>query len=59
MSLASHLEELRRKHGELERKIDEALAHPSVDDLEINRLKRRKLALKDEIEKMELPPTRH
>ncbi|MEQ8295092.1 MAG: DUF465 domain-containing protein [Nitratireductor sp.] len=59
MSLASHLEELRRKHGELERKIDEALAHPSVDDLEINRLKRRKLALKDEIEKMESPPTRH
>ncbi|MEQ9178876.1 MAG: DUF465 domain-containing protein [Nitratireductor sp.] len=59
MSLASHLEELRRKHGDLERKIDEALAHPSVDDLEINRLKRRKLALKDEIEKMELPPTRH
>ncbi|MVA96391.1 DUF465 domain-containing protein [Nitratireductor sp. CAU 1489] len=59
MSLASHLEELRRKHGELERAIDEALAHPSVDDLEINRLKRRKLALKDEIEKMESPPTRH
>ncbi|PSM19097.1 MULTISPECIES: YdcH family protein [Nitratireductor] len=59
MSLASHLEELRRKHGELEREIDEALAHPSVDDLEINRLKRRKLALKDEIEKMESPPTRH
>ncbi|QDZ00029.1 DUF465 domain-containing protein [Nitratireductor mangrovi] len=58
MSLASHLEELRRKHGELEREIDDALTHPSVDTLEINRLKRRKLALKDEIEKLTVP-TRH
>lgn len=52
MSLASHLEELQRKHGDIERQIDEAMAHPSVDDLEIISLKRRKLALKDEIEKL-------
>lgn len=52
MSLANHLDELRRKHGEIERKIDEALSHPSVDDLEIVNLKRRKLALKDEMEKL-------
>ena len=52
MSLASHLEELQRKHGDIEREIDEALAHPSVDDLEIITLKRRKLALKDEIQKL-------
>ena len=54
MSLASHLEELQRKHGELEREIDEALAHPSVDDLDIVLLKRRKLALKDQIERLKV-----
>lgn len=57
MSLASHLEELQRKHGDIERQLDEALAHPSVDDLEIVTLKRRKLAIKDEIAKIEA--TRH
>jgi hypothetical protein len=52
MSLANHLDELQRKHGDIERQIDEALTHPSVDDLEIVSLKRRKLAIKDEIEKL-------
>ncbi len=59
MSLASHLEELQRKHGAIEREIDEALLHPSVDDLEIAHLKRRKLAIKDEIEKLRIQPTAH
>ena len=51
MSLANHLEELQRKHGDIERELDEAMLHPSVDDLEIAALKRRKLAIKDEMEK--------
>ncbi|CAG0954119.1 MAG: YdcH family protein [Rhizobiaceae bacterium] len=59
MSLASHLEELQRKHGDIDREIDEALAHPSTDDLEIARLKRRKLALKDQIERLKSQPTTH
>lgn len=59
MSIASHLEELKRKHGDLERELNEALLHPSVDDLEIARLKRRKLALKDEITRLKESPTRH
>lgn len=59
MSLASHLDELKRKHGVIEREIDEAMLHPSVDDLEIANLKRRKLALKDEIEKLRIEPTTH
>ncbi len=60
MSLAHHLDELQRKHGDIEREIDEALTHhPSVDDLEIAHLKRRKLALKDEIEKLRAKPTTH
>ena len=59
MSLANHLEELQRKHGDIERELDEAMLHPSVDDLEIVSLKRRKLALKDEIEKLRTQPTQH
>lgn len=59
MSLASHLEELKRRHADIEREIDEALAHPSVDDLEIVALKRRKLVIKDELEKLSLHDTRH
>lgn len=59
MSLASHLDELKRKHGDIEREIDEAMAHPSIDDLEIVSLKRRKLALKDEIEKLRSRSTTH
>jgi hypothetical protein len=59
MSLANHLEELQRKHGDIERELDQAMTHPSVDDLEIVTLKRRKLALKDEIEKLKANPTRH
>jgi hypothetical protein len=59
MPLASHLSELKRKHGELDREITDAMAHPSTDDLEVATLKRRKLALKDEIEKLTLQETRH
>jgi hypothetical protein len=58
MSLASHLAELERKHGDIDREIDEALASPSTDDLEIVKLKRRKLAIKDQIERLK-PPTQH
>lgn len=59
MSLANHLEELQRKHGDIEREIDEALSHPSCDDLEIVVLKRRKLAIKDQIAKLKGEPTHH
>jgi len=59
MSLASHLDELQRKHGDIEREIDEAMTHPSVDALEIVNLKRRKLALKNAIEKLRTHPTTH
>ncbi|RIK84501.1 MAG: DUF465 domain-containing protein [Hyphomicrobiales bacterium] len=58
MSLASHLAELQRKHGDIERQLDEAMSHPSIDDLEIAQLKRRKLAIKDQIERLQAP-TQH
>jgi hypothetical protein len=52
MAMDSHLAELVKKHGDLDRRIEEALAHPSTDDLEIAALKRRKLMLKDEIARL-------
>jgi hypothetical protein len=52
MSLQSHLVELEKKHQTLEEKINECKAHPAVDDLEVVELKRRKLLVKDEIERL-------
>ena len=49
MSLSTHLAELNEKHKLLERRIAESLAKPSTDELEIRRLKREKLKLKDRI----------
>jgi hypothetical protein len=52
MSIQSHLAELERRHQALEDEIAEALAHPSSDDLTIAQLKRRKLQVRDEIERL-------
>ncbi|WP_187968545.1 YdcH family protein [Aquibium microcysteis] len=59
MSLTSHIEELKRKHSQLDREIAEAIARPSTDDIEVRQLKRRKLALKDAIEKLGSHRTTH
>lgn len=52
MSSESHLNQLERRHADLERQINQAMNHPSADPLELSDLKRRKLRLKDEITKM-------
>ena len=52
MAIQAHLVELERKHRVLEGELHEALTHPSTDDLQIAELKRRKLMLKDEIERL-------
>jgi hypothetical protein len=54
MSMQSHLAELEKRHQALEDEINECLTHPAVDDLKIVELKRRKLQVKDEIEKLRL-----
>jgi len=54
MTIQAHLAELERKHQSLEDEIAEAIAHPSIDDLRIAELKRRKLLVKDEIERLRL-----
>jgi hypothetical protein len=46
------LAELEQRHRMLEAELMEALQHPSVDDLQLAELKRRKLQLKDAIVKI-------
>jgi len=52
MSMQSHLAELEKKHQALDQEISECLTHPAVDDLRIVELKRKKLQVKDEIERL-------
>ncbi|WP_106751455.1 YdcH family protein [Pannonibacter carbonis] len=59
MSMQSHIAELERRHAALEREIETALLHPSVDNLEVADMKRRKLRLKDEIKKLRGDDTVH
>ena len=49
MSMQSHLAELEKRHQALERELNDAVLHPSTDDLKIAELKRKKLLVKDEI----------
>ncbi len=49
MSLSAHLAELTEKHKLLERRIEEEVARPGSDDLEIRRMKQEKLRLKEQI----------
>ena len=59
MSIQSHLAELERKHQALESELADALAHPSVDDMTIAELKRRKLQVKDEIARLKQTASVH
>jgi len=52
MAMESHLAELQKRHQALEQENNEALNHPSTDDLTIAELKRRKLHVKDEIARL-------
>jgi hypothetical protein len=53
MTIRANIRELERRHHELEKEIAGALKHNSIDDLKIVELKRQKLQLKDEIERMQ------
>ena len=52
MSLGSHLTELVRRHQQIDNAIALEEARPSVDELKLHEMKRKKLVLKDEIEKL-------
>ncbi len=53
MSLASHLQELRRKHESLSDMVEQAQRHPSADAIEIAEMKKQKLRLKEEITRLQ------
>ena len=52
MALSSHLQELKRKHHILIDAVDEALRAPVSVDLEIATMKKQKLRLKEEIQRL-------
>lgn len=52
MSVTSHLEELKKKHQHLSDAVEQAQRSPGVDDLEIARMKKQKLHLKEEMTRL-------
>ncbi|MGO8954252.1 MAG: YdcH family protein [Rhodomicrobium sp.] len=52
MSLFAHIEELSEKHQAIHRQIETEMSRPLVDSLKVSELKRRKLRLKEKIEKL-------
>ena len=52
MSLSSHLQELKRKHQVLSDAVEEAQRAPGSNDFDIADMKKRKLRLKEEIERL-------
>ena len=52
MTVSAHLQELRRKHQHLSVEVEREQRSPSSDDLRITQLKKQKLRLKEEIERL-------
>lgn len=59
MTIQAHIAELERRHRALEDEIADAMNHPSIDGLKLAELKRRKLQVKDEIERARLGVSVH
>jgi len=51
MGLSSHVDELRKKHQQLSTMIEDEQRAPGSDDLAITQLKRKKLRIKEEIQR--------
>jgi hypothetical protein len=58
MTIQAHIASLEKKHGDLEEELQTILSSPSADDREIAEVKRRKLRLKDEMQRLKAD-TRH
>ncbi len=52
MTLSSHLQELKKKHQNLAESVEMLQRSPATDDLEIAKLKKQKLQLKEEINRL-------
>ena len=57
MSIQAHLAQLEQQHSILKQEIEQAHQHPSIDDLQLLELKRRKLQIKDEIARLKMQST--
>ncbi|MED5324170.1 MAG: DUF465 domain-containing protein [Pseudomonadota bacterium] len=54
MTTDARLASLHRLHQQVEQELADALAHKSTDDSDIKKLKLRKLAIKQQMEKLRL-----
>jgi hypothetical protein len=52
MSMNAHLSELKKKHQHLSLEVESAQKSPGIDALELTALKKQKLKLKEEIERL-------
>ena len=56
MSVQEHVDSLRHKHAHLEHLIDEELHRPMPDQTNVARMKKEKLRIKEEIERLRHAP---
>ncbi len=54
MTTEGHIAALERRHKELDRQIEDEMTHLSHDDLQVAALKRKKLEIKDELQKLQV-----
>lgn len=52
MTISAHVQELRKKHQNLSEMVERAQRSPGVDQLEVARLKKQKLKLKEQINRL-------
>ena len=52
MALEEHLKTLRKKHETLSKRVEQVQRNPSVDQLEIQEMKKQKLKLKERISRL-------
>ncbi len=56
MAVEARIAELTHRHAKLEKDLTIELGHPSSDDTSITHLKRQKLRIKEEIERLRREP---
>jgi hypothetical protein len=52
MALEGHIQELSEKHKKLQEQIESEMAHPDWDESRVAALKKEKLRVKDELERL-------
>ena len=52
MALQGHIQELSEKHRKLEELIETEMAHPDWNEVRVAALKKQKLRIKDELERL-------